>query len=357
MSFVSYAQNAEDVMLWRALKHVQNGFYIDVGANDPVEDSVTLALYERGWRGINIEPVPRHFADLTIQRAGDINLPVAVGAEPGTFTLYEIENVRGWGTLDPDMAGQYRQQGYPVIEIPVTVTTLADICSQYVTGEIHFLKVDVEGVEEQVFRGMDFKRWRPWVIIAESRVPTENGPVTAAWESLLLAQGYTAVYFDGINTFYLAEEYRLELQEAFDSPPNVLDDFVRHSEWQSGRYAEALEAKISELQHYAGNLGIALENAGHQLADREHQLATLYASTSWRVTAPLRLARRLLKLNSAVKALARLGQKCFSGLKGDCQSGAETPAVQDITPPDLERERLSADAREIYETLNRRDSL
>ncbi|HZF37393.1 MAG TPA: FkbM family methyltransferase, partial [Blastocatellia bacterium] len=46
MSFISYAQNFEDVMLWRALKHIDRGFYIDVGANDPDLDSVTKAFYE-----------------------------------------------------------------------------------------------------------------------------------------------------------------------------------------------------------------------------------------------------------------------------------------------------------------------
>lgn len=57
MTFISYAQNYEDVMLHRALKGVEKGFYIDVGANDPVQYSVTKAFYERGWRGINIEPI------------------------------------------------------------------------------------------------------------------------------------------------------------------------------------------------------------------------------------------------------------------------------------------------------------
>jgi hypothetical protein len=64
MSFISYAQNYEDVMLWRALKHVQHGFYIDVGANDPTDDSVTKAFYVRGWRGINVEPLKLHHQDL-----------------------------------------------------------------------------------------------------------------------------------------------------------------------------------------------------------------------------------------------------------------------------------------------------
>ena len=63
--FVSYAQNFEDIMLYRALKHVQSGFYIDIGAYDPVIHSVSLAFYERGWRGIHVEPNPHYAAPMT----------------------------------------------------------------------------------------------------------------------------------------------------------------------------------------------------------------------------------------------------------------------------------------------------
>ena len=48
-SLISYAQNFEDVMRWRALKDVKNGFYIDIGAQDPIVDSVSLFFFERGW--------------------------------------------------------------------------------------------------------------------------------------------------------------------------------------------------------------------------------------------------------------------------------------------------------------------
>jgi|SRR5262245_3315890 len=58
---ISYAQNFEDIILWRALKHVEKGFYIDIGAQDPVVDSVSLAFYEKGWRGVHVEPVPARF--------------------------------------------------------------------------------------------------------------------------------------------------------------------------------------------------------------------------------------------------------------------------------------------------------
>lgn len=89
-SFVSYAQNFEDVMLWRALKHVESGFYIDVGANDPTLDSVTKAFYARCWHGINIEPTVFYFERLAHERPADINLRVAAGKEHGVLTLYEV---------------------------------------------------------------------------------------------------------------------------------------------------------------------------------------------------------------------------------------------------------------------------
>ena len=59
---VSYAQNFEDVILWRALKDVKDGLYIDVGEHDPEVDSVSLLFYQKGWRGIHVEPV-YEFAD------------------------------------------------------------------------------------------------------------------------------------------------------------------------------------------------------------------------------------------------------------------------------------------------------
>lgn len=57
MTLTSYAQNFEDVILWRVLRHVERGTYIDLGAQDPVADSVSLAFYENGWRGLHVEPV------------------------------------------------------------------------------------------------------------------------------------------------------------------------------------------------------------------------------------------------------------------------------------------------------------
>ncbi|TFW02455.1 FkbM family methyltransferase, partial [Oxalobacteraceae bacterium OM1] len=160
MTFISYAQNFEDVMLWRALKHVDNGFYIDVGANHPEIDSVTLAFYERGWRGINVEPMQDCYRELRVRRPADVNLDCAVGSRNGEIVFYEVPGT-GLSTTDAAIAQQHREAGMPVIERAVPVRMLADICREHAKGPIHFLKIDVEGMESAVLSGMDFTAFRP----------------------------------------------------------------------------------------------------------------------------------------------------------------------------------------------------
>lgn len=157
MPFVSYAQNLEDVRLWRALKLFPRGFYIDVGANHPRIDSVTLAFYERGWRGINIEPLPHLHRELERERPEDLNLNLAIGEREGRATLYEMA-ASGLSTLDPELARQRQAEGCTATPREVKVSTLDAICAAHVEGPIHFLKIDVEGLEGAVLRGLDLNR-------------------------------------------------------------------------------------------------------------------------------------------------------------------------------------------------------
>jgi FkbM family methyltransferase len=227
MTFISYAQNFEDVMLWRALKDVPDGFYVDVGAYSPTLDSVTRAFYDRGWRGINIEPNPVFYAMLESERLRDINLQLAIGNNPCSKTLKVFENT-GLATLSEEIAAQHVVAGWPESRVEVRIETLARILAAHVPKErdIHFLKIDVEGLEEEVIRSADFRMHRPWIVVVEATRPQEQHLTELGWESHLVAQGYVFVYFDGLNRFYVAEEKR-ELAKAFSVPPNIFDDFIQ----------------------------------------------------------------------------------------------------------------------------------
>ncbi len=263
MTFISYAQNFEDVLLWRALGHVKNGFYIDVGANDPLEHSVTAAFYQRGWYGINIEPLAQYQPAYAAQRPRDINLCLAAGAEDGQTTLFDVPAVPGWASPDPAVASAHRHEGHEVVGQTVPVRTLRSICAEHVERDIHFLKIDVEGWEEQVLLGMDFQRWRPWVLVVEATLPNSRETNHANWEALVLAARYQFAYFDGLNRYYVADEHP-ELRATLTVQANVFDDFVSihlsHA-WQAG---EAARQRAADAEGLLENATLRVQRADQQ---------------------------------------------------------------------------------------------
>src|SRR5262245_18396604 len=105
--FVSYAQNFEDVMLRRALRHVTEGFYIGIGAQDPTVDSVSLCFYEMGWRGLHVEPTAVFADKLRAARPDEEVIQAAVGARGETCTFYEIFPDTGLSTGSSTLAQQH----------------------------------------------------------------------------------------------------------------------------------------------------------------------------------------------------------------------------------------------------------
>lgn len=283
--FDSYAQNFEDVMLWRALKHVADGFYVDIGAAWPDEHSVTRAFYERGWRGINVDPNSEYFSALQASRPDDVNLGIGIGSQKETRTLYKIKET-GLSTFDPEVAKSHTEQGWENNEVLLTLETLADVFEANVRPDqdIHFLKIDVEGWEADVLKGADFKMWRPWIVLVEATEPLKTTLNHDQWEGMLLEAGYDFVYFDGLNRFYVAHE-RAELKSAFSSPPNCFDAFVLPAQ-RALEAAQAVQDRLLQdvrirdeaLQHHVTEL----ENLRLQLPVSSHD--SVQASAKERVS-------------------------------------------------------------------------
>jgi len=302
MKFISYAQNFEDVILWRALKTIKKGFYIDVGANHPVIDSVTKAFYDRDWHGINIEPIPSHYADLVNSRPRDINLQCAVGAGSGELEVWECD-ARGWGTASLEVISNHVNNGHSGVFHKVSLQPLRDICSKYVNSDIHFLKIDVEGFEKSVLDGMDFSKFRPWIVVIEATKPNSTEEVHHLWEESILNSNYQLAYADGLNRFYLASE-RSYLLIYLRHPPNVFDNFLLNAHQEAEAKGQQLAEQVKYLQQVNFHYWL-------QVQERDQQLAALQAKMSFRKIVLLRWLEsqvRLLRqhgLKSRVKALAR----------------------------------------------------
>ena len=244
---ISYAQNREDVVLARALERVTDGFYVDVGAWDPVVESVTKSFYDAGWSGINLEPQPDRLALLAAARPRDTNLCLAASDTNGSATLW-IAKHSPLSTLHRSIMDP-RNESYDVVTgVPVQTATLSRILDEHARGRvIHFLKIDVEGHEAPVLRGADFNRHRPIVLVVEATCPTTNAPRWPAWETLVLESGYVFALFDGLNRFYVARE-RSDLLPRLGYAACVLDGYVTHREMQLRARLEAAEKELRDVR-------------------------------------------------------------------------------------------------------------
>src|SRR6266545_1788243 len=263
MTFVSYAQNFEDVMLWRALKHIEKGFYVDVGAQHPVIDSVSKAFYERGWRGIHIEPVPQYAELLRKDRPDETVLQVALADTEGTLELNVIPD-SGLSTCVDAYAERHKVEGgYEYHRIQVPVLTLKSVSGSLAGKDVHWLKIDVEGFEEIVLRGWDSQTLRPWIILVEATIPLSAETDYGTSDAILTTAGYQFVYFDGLNRFYVSKEHA-DLAEAFSCPPNVFDN-VQLSGLASSELCRGLvtlhQAREKELTTQVEKLAIEVNAA------------------------------------------------------------------------------------------------
>jgi len=212
MTFTSHARNFEDAILWRALKDVERGFYVSVGAACPDPHSITRAYYELGWHGITLEADPQCLDERRRLRPRDVTLAGTAG--------------------HPDAAAGG----------PEPVTTLARIFADHLPDgqDIHFLVLADAGRETAVLSGNDWTKFRPWIIVIETAAPAGDTGNDADCQRLLTAAGYVPARRDGTSRFFIAREHavfaalnRDPVDMSCDAPATTV---------------EALKAEIAQLK-------------------------------------------------------------------------------------------------------------
>ncbi|HBJ72872.1 MAG TPA: hypothetical protein DDY88_04005, partial [Actinobacteria bacterium] len=220
---ISYAQNGEDIRVWRAFRElpVTGLTYVDVGANEPWHLSITASLYELGWRGLLIEADPEHAEQLRIHRPQDTVVECAAAQSDGELVFHRVPGT-GLGSLESVEAQEAAARGFQTTTIHVPARALSGILDEVQLPHIHFMSIDVEGAEASVLAGLDLRRHRPWVLCVESVLPGTSTRSHSAWEPQVLEAGYAFVSFDGVNSWYVALEHG-ELSEAVAIPFNAID--------------------------------------------------------------------------------------------------------------------------------------
>lgn len=206
----SYAQQGEDLIVAEILRKHLGIFlptYVDIGAHDPVIGSNTYYFYVRGARGLLVEPNPFYADKLRKARPGDQVLEAGIG--PGDKeTLADYYIVHGDGQLNTFSKAQadaiVKQQGPQAIERVTQVRLVnvnAALAEHFSSGGPDFISIDTEGLDLDILRSLDFTRFRPKVVCAETC--KMDGTVDQEMLVLMAARGYDARGGTFINTVFV----------------------------------------------------------------------------------------------------------------------------------------------------------
>ncbi|MGQ0484084.1 MAG: FkbM family methyltransferase [Hyphomicrobiales bacterium] len=342
--FISYAQNFEDVMLWRALKHVRNGFYIDVGAQDPIADSVSQAFYSHGWRGVHVEPVEAYAEKLRSARPDETVVQAAISERLGGVDFFVVAGT-GMSTADAAIAESHRKAGYEVTNATVESMTLSLLLDRYAKQDVHWLKIDVEGFELEVIRSWNPSPVRPWVVVVESTLPLSQEGTFAAWEPLLLDLGYEFVYTDILNRSYISSAHQ-ELRPALTHGPTFFDDFAVSStspfargirpasaeqqqalqglltkEWQLTIELEEVRAAVAEQRTANKNQAAALDAASNAFELATSAFNNELAAAKRVIASKDKKLTEFTAAKARIKALQRDRAKHEKALKDEIAAG------------------------------------
>ena len=163
---ISYSQEGEDLLLSRIFDKQKNGFYVDIGAHHPYRFSNTMLFYKKGWRGINVDPLPgvKHLFEK--YREEDVTIEKGVSKQKQRITYFQF-NEPAYNTFDKELATKRKEKSQLLKKIDIQCLPLSQILNDYPVSDIDFLTIDVEGWELEVLMSIDWNNIVPRVIVLE----------------------------------------------------------------------------------------------------------------------------------------------------------------------------------------------
>lgn len=211
----SFSQCGEDVnihFIFRYFSMFGGGpiTYMDVGAHDPTEINNTYFFYQKGYRGVLVEPNGFYCDLLRKVRPEDTTLEAGIGISDAKEADYYLLNESALNTFSKEQADRLvaetkgRVQIKEVRKIPFL--NINEVMETHFKGAPSFLSIDTEGLDLAILKTMDFTRYRPKVLCVETLITntTKTNPEIAAY---LTTQNYTQRAGSLVNAIFVDNKY------------------------------------------------------------------------------------------------------------------------------------------------------
>ena len=163
----TYSMQGEDLTVEKYFKEIDNGFYVDIGCYHPIQYNNTILLYQKGWRGINIDINEFSIKLFNFCRPDDLNLNLAVSDKNGEIDFYYQKKISALSTIKKSQSDLVFQG--KIKKKTISSQTLTQILddSKYKDKPIDFLDIDIEGADLDALKSLDFSRYSPKLICVE----------------------------------------------------------------------------------------------------------------------------------------------------------------------------------------------
>jgi FkbM family methyltransferase len=170
----SYSQAGEDQVvryLFELLK-IADPTYLDIGTNHPFLGNNSFYFYNRGGKGVCVEPDPSFYDLIRKHRSRDVIIQAGVNVgDRDRGELYIFPHpYSGWNTFSKQEAeNRQGQTGVRIVEAQlVPFIHINDLMKNYFNPYPNFLSIDVEGLDLAILKSIDFETYKPEVICIET---------------------------------------------------------------------------------------------------------------------------------------------------------------------------------------------
>lgn len=184
-----YSQFGQDIFIYKmVMNERKNGFFLDIGGNDPVKINNSYLFELNGWKGLAFEPIKSLAMKWKDARKTEC-LNMAIGEEEAEVEFTESEDSVLSGIRDSTI--KYNDDA-KIEQYKVKQRKLGNVLAERNITKVDVMFVDVEGYEMHVLKGIDFDKVDISVICLENN---EEGDDRADLEirRFLIKKGYRLI--------------------------------------------------------------------------------------------------------------------------------------------------------------------